>query len=105
MIVCVGTHHTHDRVIRFGARARKKHTIELRLADFLEHCRQFDGWRMRTLEEVVVVRKLLHLRGRRIDQLLPAIACIYTPQARHAIKNFVAVGIKDVNALGTRDDA
>ena len=60
---------------------------------------------MRTLEKVVVVRELLHLRGRRIDQFLSAVACVHTPETRHPVKDLAAIGVIDVDTFRARNDA
>ncbi len=59
---------------------------------------------MRALEEIVVVRQFTQLLGRRIDQLLAAVAGVDAPESRHAVEDPVAVRVEDVDALGARDD-
>ena len=42
---------------------------------------------------------------RSVGQRLSAIADIDTPQPAHGIKNLVAIGVPDVDAVGPGDDA
>jgi len=46
----------------------EKHPVELRLADLLQDRSKFDRRRVRTLEEIVVVRQFLQLPCRGIDE-------------------------------------
>jgi hypothetical protein len=82
-------------VDRLGPGPCIKRVIQLRLR----------RWRICALEEAVVVRQLAHLLFGRVDQFVPAIACVDTPQPGHTIEDPVAVNVVYVNVVGARDDA
>ena len=101
----VVAHHADDRVVRFRARAGEEDAIESGRRDLREDARELDRRQMGRLEEGVVVGQFLHLTGDGVDHLLPAIADIDVPQARHAVDDAVAVGIPQIDALCLDDDA
>ena len=67
--------------------------------------RQRGGLHVGGLEKAVVVGQLQHLAVRGVGQFAPAIADVDAPQAAHAIEDFVALGVPDVDAFGAGDHA
>ena len=65
---------------------------------------QRDGWHVRRLKEGIVVRQLAHLARRDIRQFRTPVSDVYTPQARHAIEDFVAFAVMQKDAVCPRDD-
>ena len=103
--VPVTAHHAHDSVVRFRAGTGEEHMVELRRGDFCQQTGQGQCRGIGRLEETVVVRQFLHLRRGRVDQLAASIADIHAPEARHAIEDFLSLGIPQPYAIGAGDDA
>src|SRR6476660_664451 len=57
------------------------------------------------LEEVIVVRERFESLITRLGQFLVAVTDLDTPKTGHAVDDLLAVGIPEVNALPSRDDA
>ena len=70
-----------------------------------EFGRQRGGLHIGGLEKAVVVGQLQHLAVRGVGEFAPAIAHIDAPQTAHAVEDFVALGVPDVNAFGAGDHA
>ena len=77
--VPVAPDHAQHRVDRLRTGTGIEDPVELGLRQLTQHDRKFDRRRMSTLEETVVVRQLAHLVGRRIDELVAAVAGIHAP--------------------------
>ncbi len=60
---------------------------------------------MRRHEKRVVVGQFPHLARGDLGKLVPAIADIDAPEARHCVENTFALGIGQPRALAPRDDA
>jgi hypothetical protein len=79
--------------------------LETLRTDFPEQLGQFDRRRICGVKEAVVVRQLLHLPVGGFDQLLLAVAQRHAPQAGHSVQDLVAIGVPDVDAVRTGNDA
>ncbi|SBV32890.1 protein of unknown function [uncultured Sphingopyxis sp.] len=98
-------HHTEDGVVRLAARGVEEDVRQAVSGQARDLCRERHRGRRRGLEECVIERQLAHLRRRRLDQFLAAIADIDAPEARHRVEDALAVAVGDMAALGMGDDA
>ena len=60
---------------------------------------------MGALKKAVVIRQFAKLPVRRLDQLIATVSRIDAPQSGHAVKNLVIVGVVNIHAVRTRNDA
>ncbi|MCY1271016.1 hypothetical protein D9M70_195650 [compost metagenome] len=96
--------HAQHGVVGFRAGAGEEHVVHAFRRDLGDRLGEFHRRRMRGLEEQVVEGQFPHLPGRRLHQLLAAVADVDAPQAGHAIEDLVAFAVPDVHAFGLGDD-
>jgi hypothetical protein len=100
----VAAYQAKDRIVGLGAGTGIEDHVDMFRRQIAEHLRQFDHWRMRGLEERIVIGKLAHLRADGFDDFLPAVTDIDAPQAGHAVHDAVSVRIPKPDTIGTGDD-
>ena len=66
---------------------------------------QLSGWHCGGFEEGIVKWQIEHLLIGNFRQFLAAIADIDAPQAGHAVQDFIALAIPDINTISMSDDS
>ncbi len=94
----------HLLIIGFGTRAAKQHFGCIMRCDGFQSLRQFCRFLMALAAEHMCERKLVHLRHRRINQLLFAITERCAPKASHTFDVIIAVRVINPNALTPVED-
>jgi hypothetical protein len=103
--VPIAAHHAHHRIVGLGSRIGEKDMIEMSRRHLRQQLGQVHCRRMCGLEEIVVIRQLLHLLIGCTGEFFAAVADIDAPQTSHGVENAPAVGIPYINAFSTGNDA
>ncbi len=92
------------RVVRLRSGIAEKNLRDRHRRDLLEFLRKLDRRVVALAGEQMGERKLAHLRGSGLDQLLIAVAERRAPQPGHALDVGLALGVVDIDALPALDD-
>src|ERR1051326_3585418 len=93
------------RVVPFGARIRKQDVLMTFGQKLGQPVREFGRPGVRGFEEVIVIGKRVERVATGAGEFLVAVAELNAPQSRHAVDELFAVGIPEINSLGSRYDA
>ena len=101
----VAPHQPDVGVVRLTAGVGEKHVVQVRRGDLAQQVGEFDGRRMRRLEEIVVVRQVAQLLEGGVRQFLATVAHVDAPESGHAVQQLLAFGVVDVDTVSVGDDA